>query len=104
MDAKAKSLGLPRIDWEKIRSKSVMPSRAVPTLGRYYLDYPFSCSACGKHEVWTAAQQKWWHEEAGGDWERIAILCRECRRNEQRRRAEARRVHLEGLRRKKEAK
>jgi hypothetical protein len=45
LDAKAKSLGLPRIDREKIRSRSVMPSRAVPTLGRYYLDYPFSCSA-----------------------------------------------------------
>ena len=103
MDEKAKSLGLPRIDREKIRSRSVMPSRAVPTLGRYYLDYPFSCGACGKREVWTAAQQKWWHEEVGADWERIAIHCRECRRKEQRRRAEARRVHLEGLQRKKEA-
>jgi hypothetical protein len=26
----------------------------------YYLDVPFSCIDCGKSEVWTAAQQKWW--------------------------------------------
>jgi putative zinc ribbon protein len=26
----------------------------------YYLDRPFVCVGCGKPEIWTAAQQKWW--------------------------------------------
>jgi len=32
----------------------------------YYLDQEFVCKDCGKHEVWTATQQKWWYEVAGG--------------------------------------
>src|SRR6266498_4685379 len=30
----------------------------------YYLDVPFVCQSCGAHQVWTAAQQKWWYEVA----------------------------------------
>ena len=39
------------------------------TYGRrplYYLDVSFTCIDCGKSEIWTAAQQKWWYEEAKG--------------------------------------
>jgi len=28
----------------------------------FYVDKPFVCRDCGKAEVWTAAQQKWWYE------------------------------------------
>ncbi len=66
----------------------------------YYLDKPFVCEGCGKVEVWTATQQKWWYEIAKGDVWTTAKLCRLCRRRERVRRAEARRVHLDGLARK----
>jgi hypothetical protein len=66
----------------------------------YYHDQPFVCSGCGAPRVWTAGQQKWWYEVAKGDVNSTARLCRPCRRREQARRAEARRVHLEGLERK----
>lgn len=66
----------------------------------YYVDLPFRCKACGKEEVWTATRQKWWYEVAKGFVYSTATLCRACRRKEQARRAEARRVSLEGLARK----
>ena len=66
----------------------------------YYLDVAFRCQDCGKQEVWTAAQQKWWYEVAKGYLYSTATRCRSCRRKEQARRREARRVHLEGLARK----
>lgn len=66
----------------------------------YYVDLPFACKDCGKAEVWTASQQKWWYEVVkGGVWT-TARRCRRCRRKERERRQEARRVHLEGLARK----
>jgi hypothetical protein len=67
----------------------------------YYSDEPFRCSGCGADQVWTARQQKWWYEVAKGYVYSTARLCRPCRRREQARRTEARRVHLEGVRRKK---
>ena len=67
----------------------------------YYQDFSFRCQGCGKEEIWTAAQQKWWYEVAKGSVYSTAKLCRPCRRKEQARRAEARRVHFEGMSRKK---
>ena len=69
----------------------------------YYQDIPFRCQGCGKEETWTAAQQKWWYEVAKGYVYSSAKLCRPCRKKAQARRAEARRVHLEGVARKKAA-
>ncbi|HEY7911517.1 MAG TPA: zinc-ribbon domain containing protein [Blastocatellia bacterium] len=63
----------------------------------YYIDIPFRCAACGKDEVWTGWQQKWWYEVAKGYVYSTANRCRKCRRAEQARRAESRRVHLEGI-------
>ncbi|MCB1770887.1 MAG: zinc-ribbon domain containing protein [Candidatus Competibacteraceae bacterium] len=63
----------------------------------YYQDRPFQCKDCGKAEIWTAAQQQWWYEEAQGDVWITAIRCRACRRQERARRTEARRIHQEGL-------
>jgi Probable zinc-ribbon domain len=69
----------------------------------YYQDVPFRCQGCGKEETWTAAQQKWWYEVAKGYVYSTGKLCRPCRKKAQARRAEARRVHLEGVARKKAA-
>ena len=66
----------------------------------YYIDRPFRCVGCGKEEVWTGTQQKWWYEVAKGFAYSSAIRCRLCRRKERQRRDEARRVHLAGLERK----
>jgi hypothetical protein len=63
----------------------------------YYVDRPFTCKDCGKSEVWTATQQKWWYETAKGDVWKVAVRCRACRRRERERKAAARKVHLEGL-------
>ena len=63
----------------------------------YYVDMPFTCKDCGSMELWTAKQQKWWYEIAKGSIDSIAIRCRSCRKKEQARKEEARRVHLEGI-------
>ncbi len=46
----------------------------------YYRDQAFTCIDCGADEVWTAAQQKWWHEVAKGYVYAAACRCRPCRR------------------------
>ena len=48
-------------------------------LPEYYLDYDFNCQDCGSKEVWTAAQQKWFYEEAKGHIWAVAVRCRKCR-------------------------
>jgi hypothetical protein len=67
----------------------------------YYVDRPFNCKECGVAQVWSESQQKWWYESAKGDLWAVAVLCRPCRRREQARKAAARKVHLDGLARKK---
>ena len=85
----------------------VLPN--VPTqpdfVGRgTYVDQLFTCQDCGRPQVWTATQQKWWFEVMRADvWDR-AIRCRGCRRRQRERKAEARRLHLEGLAAKRAAK
>ena len=69
----------------------------------YYVDIPFRCADCGKEEVWTGSQQKWWYEIAKGFVYSSAVRCRVCRRKERARRDEAKRVHLEGIARKNQA-
>ena len=46
----------------------------------YYVDRPFRCVDCGKEEVWTGTQQKWWYEVAKGGVLTIATRCRACRK------------------------
>ena len=67
----------------------------------YYCDILFKCRDCGKEEVWKASGQKWWYEVAKGDVWTTAVRCRSCRRKERERKEEARRIHLEGIARKK---
>ena len=69
----------------------------------YYEDVGFSCADCGSSEVWRATQQKWWYEVAKGYVYSGPKLCRPCRRREQSRKAQARRIHLEGIACKKNA-
>lgn len=80
------------VDSSKIVSRS-----AVPHIPKYYRDNEFTCKDCGAEEIWTAAQQKWWHEKAGGEIESVAVRCRKCRRLERTRRSKAREVHLAGI-------
>jgi hypothetical protein len=70
----------------------------------FYVDTPFTCAACGEQEIWTATQQKWWYEVAKGYVYSTAKYCRLCRRKEQTRRAEARRIHLDGVAKKRAGK
>jgi Probable zinc-ribbon domain len=96
-------LGRARFSPGKVRVKpeKLAPSNSygTPEFVRrgYYEDQPFRCKDCGKGEVWTATQQKWWYEVAQGDVWTTAIRCRACRRKEAARRAEARKVHQEGI-------
>jgi hypothetical protein len=66
----------------------------------YYEDMPFKCKDCGKDQVCTRTQQRWWYEVAKGDVHTVAIRCRPCRALDRVRASEARRVHLEGVARK----
>lgn len=66
-----------------------------------YLPMHFVCAGCGKEEIWTAHQQKWWYEVAKGDLFSVAKRCRPCRAIERKRKADARRVHLDGVNAKK---
>jgi hypothetical protein len=70
----------------------------------YYTDLPFQCRDCQKQEIWTAPQQKWWYEVAKGNILSFAVRCRACRQIERDRKIEARRVHLEGLAKKRSLK
>jgi len=53
--------------------------------------------------VWTGTQQKWWYEVAKGFVYATAVRCRVCRRKKQEQSAGSRRVHLQGIERKKQA-
>jgi len=56
----------------------------------FYEDRAFVCRDCGVSQTWTAAQQKWWYEDAGGYFFATAIRCRACRVKERERIAVAR--------------
>jgi hypothetical protein len=49
------------------------------SLPEYYLDLPFVCRRCGKVEIWKAADQKWYYEEAKGHIDARAVECHACR-------------------------
>lgn len=48
-------------------------------LPEFYIDFPFSCRDCGKAEIWRAADQKWYYEEAKGHIDAKAVRCHDCR-------------------------
>jgi len=69
-------------------------------LPRFYVDRVVVCRKCRKEDVWPAERQKWWYEVAKGKINTDAVLCRSCRTVKKAKKAEARRVHFEGLARK----
>lgn len=68
----------------------------------YYYDIEFTCMDRGREETWTAKQQKWWYEEAGGYFFATAVRCRSCRGKERDRKEQARKTHREGLRKRRD--
>ena len=86
------------VDRSKVFSRSVLPR--IPD---YYRDTLFTCKDCDAQELWTAKQQQRWYEEQGGEIEAIAIRGRACRRKEKLRGDTARKIHLEGLAKKRNA-
>lgn len=58
----------------------------------YYVDTAFTCKDCGKQEIWTAAQQKWWYEIAKGYVYSFAVRCRECRKLKRAQKQQAKRL------------
>jgi hypothetical protein len=50
------------------------------TLPEFYIDRPFTCRQCGKEEIWKAADQKWYYEEAKGHIDAFAVECHDCRK------------------------
>ena len=54
------------------------------SLPDFYIDRPFICRNCGKREIWKAADQKWYYEEAKGHIDAIAVECHGCRKAKKR--------------------
>jgi hypothetical protein len=77
-EAEMKKLRLPQgalpAEVRKQRRRDMDPVRY------YYVDAPFACRLCGKEEVWTAEQQKFWYEDCKGDPNAVAIHCHGCRK------------------------
>jgi hypothetical protein len=59
-------------------------------LPRFYVDRLVVCRNCGAEEAWPAQRQKWWYEEAKGNINTQAVLCRSCRAAERERKEAAR--------------
>lgn len=55
-------------------------------LPEYYIDRPFTCRDCGQEEIWRAADQQWYYEEAKGHIDAQAVRCHDCRRGRRTRR------------------
>lgn len=56
-----------------------VPNNSYSPPPDYYVDLEFTCEDCGREEVWTAEQQKWYYEVAKGSLYATAVRCRECR-------------------------
>lgn len=85
---KKRSFTTPQLEIRKLpinKSKVVFNSTFLE-IPDFYEDKPFKCKECGKNEVWTAKQQKRWYEEAKGDLETTAVLCRACRNSKKQQR------------------
>jgi hypothetical protein len=76
--------------WERSYSTPLYVTRG------FYVPIPFTCKDCGKAEVWTPRQQKWWYEEAKGEPFSSATRCRPCRRRQRDRKAAQKRASEDG--------
>lgn len=48
-------------------------------LPEFYIDRPFRCRDCGSWQIWRAADQKWYYEQAKGHMDATAVRCHTCR-------------------------
>jgi predicted RNA-binding Zn-ribbon protein involved in translation (DUF1610 family) len=55
------------------------------SLPEFYVDRPFTCRDCGAEEIWRAADQKYYYEEAKGHIDAIAVRCHSCRTSRKKR-------------------
>ena len=94
----------------RIKSAAEIPEDAIPAALElqnpkgpsfpplFYRDISFHCKDCGKPEVWSATQQRWYYEIAKGPVQAHATRCRACRkkhRAETLRQRELLRLHRE---------
>jgi len=56
----------------------------------YYRPIHFNCSDCGKPQIWTAEDQRWFYETTGAPIYATAKRCHLCRKKEQNRKKLAR--------------
>lgn len=61
------------------RSQQV-PNNSYSPPPSFYVDKEFVCVDCGREEIWSAQQQKWYYEVAKGSLYATAVRCRGCRR------------------------
>ncbi len=73
-----------------------VPNNSYSSPPTYYEDREFRCLDCGKQEVWTAEQQKWWYEIAKGSLYSVAVRCRDCRHKRRAAKEEQRRKSQKG--------
>lgn len=59
-----------------------VPNNSYSPAPDYYVDIEFTCQDCGKREVWSAQDQKWYYEVAKGMLYATAVRCGECRRKQ----------------------
>lgn len=91
-----------------IQSASEIPLDVIPVdpdalnLGNsyerplFYRDIAYNCRDCGVPEIWSAANQQWYYESAGGYFFNTAVRCRACRKVERERKAEVARQSRHG--------
>jgi hypothetical protein len=53
--------------------------QGCPCPPRFYSDYTYMCEDCGREQVWTAEQQRWWYEVAKCPLYSRAVRCQDCR-------------------------
>ncbi|MCL2713886.1 MAG: zinc-ribbon domain-containing protein [Alphaproteobacteria bacterium] len=49
-------------------------------LPTYYMNRLFTCHDCGKEEIWTAREQRWWFEVLHRSIRSVALRCSACRK------------------------
>ena len=95
---------LVRVNYEALEQKTPLyPDTMFHLKAGWYRDYPFHCADCGKLDVWTATQQKWWYEVAKGGILTFATRCRACRKTRREKKEVHRLKTLAGYERKKNA-
>ena len=79
-----------KVDRLPVDSSKLNMGNTYSSAPEFYYDIEFDCQDCGLHQTWTAKQQKWWYEEAGGYFFSGAVRCRDCRVKERERKQTAR--------------